>query len=120
MAALSPQLLDLLRWGRTLDTSRAERELGFRTARDTMAALDEYVQQRRVLQFQPSGRRYMYERELEDYIHDRRVRRRAANGARLKLAEEPAPELAEAPKPARSEPARGRRPRPRRSRRPRR
>ena len=45
-----------------------------------MTALDDYVQQRRVLQFQPSGRRYMYERELEDYIHDRRVRRRAANG----------------------------------------
>ncbi len=112
VAALSPQLIDLLRWGRTLDTSRAERELGFRTDRDTMAALDEYVQQRRVLQFQPSGRRYMYERELEDYIHARRVRRRVANGARLKLAEEPDPEPAEAPQ--RPEPARAPRPRPRR------
>jgi UDP-glucose 4-epimerase len=90
VSTLSPPLIDLLRWGRTLDTSRAESELGFRTARDTMAALDDYVQQRRVLQFQPSGRRYMYERELEDYIHDRRLRRRAANGARLKIAEEPA------------------------------
>jgi UDP-glucose 4-epimerase len=89
VSTLSPPLIDLLRWGRTLDTSRAESELGFRTARDTMAALDDYVQQRRVLQFQPSGRRYMYERELEDYIHDRRLRRRAANGARLKIAEEP-------------------------------
>ena len=103
VAALSPPLIDLLRWGRTLDTSRAARELGFRTGRDTMTALDDYVQQRRVLQFQPSGRRYMYERELEDYIHDRRIRRRAANGARLKLAEE-----------APTEPARGLRPRPRR------
>jgi UDP-glucose 4-epimerase len=92
VAVLSPPLIDLLRWGRTLDTTRAERELGFRTARDTMTALDDYVQQRRVLQFQPSGRRYMYERELEDYIHDRRVRRRAANGARLKIADEAAPE----------------------------
>jgi UDP-glucose 4-epimerase len=92
VAVLSPPLLDLLRWGRTLDTTRAERELGFRTARDTMTALDDYVQQRRVLQFQPSGRRYMYERELEDYIHDRRLRRRAANGAHLKIAAEAAPE----------------------------
>jgi UDP-glucose 4-epimerase len=100
IVALSPQLIDLLRWGRTLDTSRAERDLGFRPARDTMAALDEFVQQRRVLQFQPSGRRYMYERELEEYIHDRRIRRRAANGARLKLADEPGaePEPAKAPR----------------------
>ena len=112
VAALSPQLIDLLRWGRTLDTSRAERELGFRTARDTMAALDEYVQQRRVLQFQPSGRRYMYERELEDYIHARRIRRRVANGAQLKLAGEPQPEAAKSTETV--EPARGRRPRPRR------
>ena len=112
VAALRPQLIDLLRWGRTLDTSRAERELGFRPARDTMAALDEYVQQRRVLQFQPSGRRYMYERELEDYVHARRIRRRVANGARLSLAEAPVPKPAEAPQPA--ERARGPRPRPRR------
>jgi hypothetical protein len=102
---LSPQLIDLLRWGRTLDTSRAERELGFRTARDTLAAFDEYIQQRRVLQFQSSGRRYMYERELEDYIHRRGVRRRMANGARLRLADE-----AE----AQPEPAKVPRPRPRR------
>jgi UDP-glucose 4-epimerase len=105
VAALSPQLIDLLRWGRTLDTSRAERELGFRTARDTLAAFDEYIQQRRVLQFQSSGRRYMYERELEDYIHRRGVRRRMANGARLRLADE-----AE----AQPEPAKVPRPRPRR------
>ncbi len=91
IAVLSPPLVDLLRWGRTLDTSRAERELGFRTARDTMAALDDYVQERRVLQFQPSGRRYMYERELEEYIHDRRTRRRVADGGRIKLADEPEP-----------------------------
>jgi len=92
LAALSPQLIDLLRWGRTLDTSRAKRELGFRPARDTRAALNDYIQQRRVLQFLPSGRRYRYERDLEDYIHARRTRRRAANGARLKLTAEPTAE----------------------------
>jgi UDP-glucose 4-epimerase len=100
IAALSPQLIDLLRWGRTLDTGRARRELGFRAARDTDAALDEYVQQRRVLQFLPSSRRYMYERELEDYIHARRLRRRAANGA------EPKPEAKLNPEAAPSGPRR--------------
>jgi UDP-glucose 4-epimerase len=112
IAALSPQLIDLLRWGRTLDTSRAERDLGFRTARDTMAALDEYVAQRRVLQFQPSTRRYMYERELEDYIHARRLRRRVAGGAQLKIAGDSQLEADKPPEPV--EPARGPRPRPRR------
>jgi hypothetical protein len=111
IAALSPQLVDLLRWGRSLDTSRAARELGFRPVWDTMAALDEYVQQRRVLQFQPSRRIYMYERELEDYIHARRIRRQVANGARLRLAEEPATELDTE---AETEPAKAPRPRPRR------
>jgi UDP-glucose 4-epimerase len=95
IAALSPQLIDLLRWGRTLDISRAERELGFRPARETLAALDEYTQQCRVLQLLPSDRRYLYDRELEDYIHARRSRRRDANGARLKLAADPEGEPAE-------------------------
>lgn len=84
--ALTPQLFDLLRWGRTLDTRRAKRELGFSCARDTAAALDDYVQQRRVLQFVGSGRRYTYERELEDYIHARRTKRRSATAAALRLA----------------------------------
>src|SRR5207245_9424257 len=35
IAFLSPQLLDLLRWGRTLSTAKAARELGFRAARDS-------------------------------------------------------------------------------------
>ena len=91
IAGLSPQLLDLLRWGRTLDTSRARRSLGFTPARDTPAALDEYIQQRRVLQFLPSHRQYTYERELEDYIHARRDRR-ARSSATLRLAAEPEPE----------------------------
>jgi UDP-glucose 4-epimerase len=105
VATLSPQLFDLLRWGRTLDTSRAERMLGFRPARDTMEALDDFVQQRRVLQFLPSSGQYLYERELENYIHARRIRRRVANGGQLRLAaepeprREPAPESAKAPRP---------------------
>jgi UDP-glucose 4-epimerase len=88
IASLTPQLIDLLRWGRTLNLTRAGHELGFQAARDTLAALDDYVQQRRVLQFLPGGPGYLYERELEEYIHNRRLRRRAGNGARLKLAPE--------------------------------
>ena len=88
VATLSNQLMDLLRWGRTLNTSRARHSLRFTAERDTLTALDDYIQQRRVIQFLPSGRRYMYERELEEYIHARRSRRRAASGARLKLAAE--------------------------------
>jgi UDP-glucose 4-epimerase len=83
LADLTPQLIDLLRWGRTLDTSRARRQLGFVAARDTAAALDEYVQQRRVLQFLPTHRQYTYERELEEYIHARRSRRAAGTTLRL-------------------------------------
>jgi len=89
LADLTPQLIDLLRWGRTLDTSRARRHLGFVAARDTAAALDEYVQQRRVLQFLPTHRQYTYERELEEYIHARRSRRAAAGTLRLASAAEP-------------------------------
>jgi UDP-glucose 4-epimerase len=86
LTSLSPQLLDLLRWGRTLDTTRARRDLGFRPVLDTPAALDEYIQQRRVLQFMPHGRRYLYERQLEEYIHARRQREKeAADGHEPKL-----------------------------------
>jgi len=84
LADLTPQLIDLLRWGRTLDTGRARHHLGFVAARNTAEAFDEYVQQRRVLQFLPSHRQYTYERELEEYIHARRTRRAAT--ATLKLA----------------------------------
>jgi len=83
IASLTPQLLDLLRWGRTLNVSSAQRE------------------QRRVLQFLPEGHAYLYERELEEYIHHRRVRRRAGNGARLKLAPEPGAEPSAPPRPRR-------------------
>ena len=92
IASLTPQLVDLLRWGRTLDLRRAKLDLGFSAGYDTLAALDDYVQQRRVLQFLPGGPGYLYERELEEYIHNRRVRRRADNGAKLKLAPQPGAE----------------------------
>ena len=69
---LSPQLLDLLRWGRTLSTARAERELGFKARLDTAAAYLEFVRERRILPYRPDRRSYMYERELEEFIHSRR------------------------------------------------
>jgi hypothetical protein len=71
IASLSPQLLDLLRWGRTLSTAKASRLLGFRAARDTRAAFEEYISQRRVLRYTPDHHGYQYEKELEDFIHTR-------------------------------------------------
>ena len=73
LAFLSPQLLDLLRWGRSLSTAKASRELGFRAARDTIAAFEDYTQQRRVLRYEPDRHTYQYEKELEDFIHTRQV-----------------------------------------------
>src|SRR5437763_17025771 len=73
IAFLSPQLLDLLRWGRTLSTTKAARELGFRASRDTRAAFEDFIQQRRVLRYEPDRRVYQYEKELEDFIHSRQV-----------------------------------------------
>jgi UDP-glucose 4-epimerase len=78
IAFLSPQLLDLLRWGRTLSTAKAARELGFRAARDTRAAFEDFIQQRRVLRYEPDRHAYQYEKELEDFIHTREVA--SANG----------------------------------------
>jgi UDP-glucose 4-epimerase len=71
VAFLSPQLLDLLRWGRSLSTAKAARELGFRAARDTRAAFEDFTQQRRVLRYAPDRNAYQYEKELEDFIHAR-------------------------------------------------
>jgi len=71
LAFLSPQLLDLLRWGRSLATAKAARLLGFRAARNTRTAFDDYIQQRRVLRYQPDRHAYQYEKELEDFIHSR-------------------------------------------------
>ena len=71
VAFLSPQLLDLLRWGRVMSTSKAARSLGFRAARDTRAAFEEFISQRRVLRYEPDHHGYQYEKELEDFIHSR-------------------------------------------------
>ena len=73
VAFLSPQLLDLLRWGRTLSTTKAARELGFRAARDTRTAFEDFIQQRRVLRYEPDRHAYQYEKELEDFIHSRQL-----------------------------------------------
>ena len=73
VAFLSPQLLDLLRWGRTISTAKAARELGFRASRDTRAAFEDFIQQRRVLRYEPDRQKYQYEKELEDFIHTRQV-----------------------------------------------
>jgi UDP-glucose 4-epimerase len=73
IAFLSPQLLDLLRWGRTLSTAKAARELGFRAALDTRTAFEDFIQQRRVLRFEPDRHSYQYEKELEDFIHSRQL-----------------------------------------------
>src|SRR5437660_7754198 len=73
VAFLSPQLLDLLRWGRTISTAKAARELGFRASRDTRAAFEDFIQQRRVLRYEPDRQKYQYEKELEDFIHTRQA-----------------------------------------------
>ena len=73
LATLSPQLVDLLRWGRTLSTAKAARELRFRAARDTQAAFEDFIQQRRVLRYEPDRHAYQYEKELEDFIHSRQL-----------------------------------------------
>ena len=73
VAFLSPQLLDLLRWGRSLSMAKAARELGFRAARDTRASFEDFIQQRRVLRYAPDRHAYKYEKELEDFIHTRQL-----------------------------------------------
>ena len=73
LAFLSPQLLDLLRWGRSMSTAKAARQLGFRATRDTRAAFEDFIQQRRVLRYAPDRNAYQYEKELEDFIHTRQL-----------------------------------------------
>jgi UDP-glucose 4-epimerase len=73
IAFLSPQLLDLLRWGRSLSTAKAARALGFRSSRDTREAFVDFVQQRRVMRYEPDRHAYQYEKELEDFIHSRQL-----------------------------------------------
>jgi UDP-glucose 4-epimerase len=78
IAFLTSQLLDLLRWGRSLSTSKAARLLGFRASRDTEQAFIDFIQERRVLRYEPDRHTYQYEKELEDFIHSRQVP--SANG----------------------------------------
>jgi UDP-glucose 4-epimerase len=72
IAFLTSQLLDLLRWGRSLSTAKAARLLGFRAARNTEEAFIDFIQQRRVMRYEPDRYAYQYEKELEDFIHSRR------------------------------------------------
>jgi UDP-glucose 4-epimerase len=72
VAFLTPQLVDLLRWGRTVSISRAVHNLGFRPRRETLRALEDHLQHRRVIPFLPDRGAYLYEKELEDFIHARR------------------------------------------------
>ena len=90
VAFLSPQLLDLLRWGRTLSTAKAARELGFRAARDTRAAFEDFIQERRVLRYEPDHHAYQYEKELEDFIHTRQV---ASENGETEVSASAAPEV---------------------------
>jgi len=101
LAFLSPQLLDLLRWGRTIATAKAARELGFRASRDTRAAFDDFIQQRRVLRYQPDVHTYQYEKELEDFIHSRQPVSANGHGAEPVLA----PERPRPPRPRRRRPS---------------
>lgn len=71
LAFLSPQLLDLLRWGRSLNVARAAELMGFKTERGTFEAFEDFVEQRRVLPYMPDLHSYLYERELEEFIRSR-------------------------------------------------
>jgi UDP-glucose 4-epimerase len=82
IAFLSPQLLDLIRWGRSLRIARAAQGLGFRARLDTGAAFADFVKERRVIRFQPDRNAYLYEKELEDFIHSRTSGTRPARATR--------------------------------------
>ncbi len=99
IAFLSPQLLDLLRWGRSLSMAKAARQLGFRAARDTRAAFEDFVQQRRVLRYATDRNAYQYEKELEDFIHTRQVA--SENGEAASNGAEGTAEPAAKPRPRR-------------------
>src|SRR2546427_8163020 len=66
LASLSPQLLDLIRWGRGLSTAKAARQLRFRAARDTPAAVEDFIHQRRVLRHEPDRHTNPDQQGLED------------------------------------------------------
>jgi UDP-glucose 4-epimerase len=87
IAFLTSQLLDLLQWGRSLSTSKAARSLGFRASRDTEDAFIEFIQQRRVLRYEPDRHMYQYEKELEDFIHSRQLAPENGDGEVERLVE---------------------------------
>jgi UDP-glucose 4-epimerase len=101
LAFLSPQLLDLLRWGRTLSATKAARQLGFRASRDTGAAYEDFIQERRVLRYQPDRNAYQYEKELEDFIHSRQPISVNGGGSEPRLE----PEELRPPRPRRRRPS---------------
>jgi UDP-glucose 4-epimerase len=80
VAFLSPQLTDLLKWGRTLSIAKAERELHFRARLDTAGAFKQFVQERRIMPYRPDRQIYQYEKELEDFIHARRAAEPGVDG----------------------------------------
>lgn len=99
---LTPQLLDLVRWGRTLSTAKAERELRFRARLDTLRAYREFVADRRVIPFRPDRRSYQYERELEEFIHSRApARGRSASAQNGSSKPDPDAAPAKRPRPRR-------------------
>lgn len=98
IAFLSPQLLDLLRWGRTLVVSKAARQLGFRAALDTRAAFEDFIQQRRVLRYAPDRHAYQYEKELEDFIHSRQVASSNGESEAAPTPPRPHPRRSQAPR----------------------
>jgi UDP-glucose 4-epimerase len=87
IAFLTSQLLDLLQWGRSLSVSKAARSLGFRASRDTEDAFIDFIQQRRVLRYEPDRHTYQYEKELEDFIHSRQLASANGDGELEELAE---------------------------------
>ena len=91
IAFLTSQLLDLLQWGRSLSVSKAARSLGFRATRDTEEAFIDFIQQRRVLRYEPDRHTYQYEKELEDFIHSRQLTPANGDGEVEVLAEVPKP-----------------------------
>ena len=91
IAFLTSQLLDLLQWGRSLSVSKAGRSLGFRAGRDTEEAFIDFIQQRRVLRYEPDRHMYQYEKELEDFIHSRQLASANGDGQVEELAEVPKP-----------------------------
>jgi UDP-glucose 4-epimerase len=68
---LTPQLYDLLRWGRTVSTGQARRGMGFGAQRDTAGALESYLSQRRAQRLAPKSDLADSERQLRAFFQAR-------------------------------------------------